>query len=74
MKRLTFLVSVVVVALLIPAAAQTQPPPGFVSVTSVKVKADAVSEFERYVKAINAAATKIGLKVRVTANQVIQGA
>lgn len=74
MKRLGLVVGVAsVLALFAPMAAQTPPPAEYVTVASVKVKPAAVTEFEDYLKKLNAAGLKIGLKVRADTYQVVQG-
>ena len=75
MKRLLSLVVglACVLGLFVPIAAQTPPPAEYVTVASVKVKPAAVADFEDYLKKLNAAGLKIGLKVRADTYQVVQG-
>lgn len=73
MRRLTLVVAAFLFAMLAPANAQTPDTPEFVSVVVVKVRPAAVAEFEDYVKKLNAAALKIGLKVRADVYQTAQG-
>jgi hypothetical protein len=74
MKRLKFLVAVVsLLALFAPAVAQTPPPASFVTVATIKVRPAAVADFEDYLKRVQAAGLKIGLKARADTYQVVQG-
>ena len=54
-------------------SAQTPPPAEYVTVASVKVKPAAAADFEDYLKKVNAAGLKIGLKIRADTYQVVQG-
>lgn len=74
MKRLAIVAGLAcVLGLFAPMAAQTPPPAEYVTVVSVKVKPAAVADFEDYLKKLNAAGLKIGLKVRADTYQVVQG-
>ncbi|MBY0497224.1 MAG: hypothetical protein K2Y23_23715 [Cyanobacteria bacterium] len=74
MKRLTFVVGVAcVLSLFAPIVAQTTPPANFVAVATIKVKPAAVADFEDYLKKLNVAGLKIGLKVRADTYQTVQG-
>lgn len=74
MKRLTSVVAVAcVLSLLASVAAQTPPPANYVLVATIKVKPAAVADFEDYLKKLQAAGLKIGLKVRSDTYQVVQG-
>ena len=74
MKRVGFVVGFAyVLGLFVPAAAQTPAPAQYVTVATIRVKPAAVADFEDYLKKLNAAALKIGLKVRADTYQVIQG-
>lgn len=73
MKHLCLVGLACVPALLTPVAAQAPPPAEYVSVAVVKVRPAAVADFEDYLKKLNAAALKIGLKVRADTYQVVQG-
>jgi hypothetical protein len=74
MKRLVLIVGVA--CLLAPFAstvAQTPPPANYTSVATIKVRPAAVSDFEDYLKKLQAAGLKIGLKVRSDTYQLVQG-
>lgn len=74
MKRLTFVVGLAcVLALFAPLVAQTPPPANYVVVATIQVRPAAVADFEDYLKKLNAAGLKIGLKVRADTYQVVQG-
>jgi hypothetical protein len=74
MKRLTFVVGLAcVLAMFAPIAAQSPPPANYVAVTTIKVRPAAVADFEEYLKKLNAAGLKIGLKVRADTYQTVQG-
>lgn len=73
MKRLTVLGLSCVVGLLTTLAAQAPTPAEYVTVATIKVRPAAVMEAEDYLKKINIAATKLGLKVRADVYQTVQG-
>jgi hypothetical protein len=74
MKRLTFVVGLAcVLAMFAPIAAQSPPPANYVAVATIKVRPAAVADFEEYLKKLNAAGLKIGLKVRADTYQTVQG-
>ncbi len=74
MMQRKFVVGVAcVLALFAPIVAQTPPPATYVSVATIKVKPAAVADFEDYLKKVQAAGLKIGLKVRSDTYQVVQG-
>lgn len=74
MKRLAFIVVVAcVLSLFAPIVAQMPPPANFVAVATIKVRPAGVADFEDYLKKVQAAGLKIGLKVRSDTYQVVQG-
>lgn len=74
MKRLALIVGLAcVLAPFASTVAQTPPPANYISVATIKVKPAAVSDFEDYLKKLQAAGLKIGLKVRSDTYQLVQG-
>ncbi len=73
MKRLLVVGVACVLAPFASIVAQTPPLATYVSVATIKVRPAAVSDFEDYLKKLQAAGLKIGLKVRSDTYQLVQG-
>lgn len=73
MKIRAFVGVACVLGLFVPVAAQAPSPAQYVTVVTIQVKPAAVPDFEDYLKKVQAAGLKIGLKARADTYQVIQG-